>query len=288
MNRMATPSLDDVLHDRSRSPYTKPHFAHYLLSVHSLENLEFVLEVTQYIGYAEAGELAQHPNLWHSIRRVFVAEESAREINLPCEIRCKLAAEQPELCCVKRARQIIYDILHDQYNEFAKRALRWHDSEPDPVARDPAYHDTPQHQQHAVHSPMTSPPMRVLLPMSRTSPDLQLSLRRALDLSPVVPFSPQAERHIVPVIPRSGSMSYYEETIRSRTQQFSPSTDSDVAIFDEDAEIVDKRHNSTGSASLSRGLSIGSLVDSFKHNDMMNWRKAVRKFKMRRFLNEET
>ena len=245
---MSIPSLDDVLHDRSTSPYTKPHFAQFLSSVHCLENLEFVLEVSQYIDLVEANNLTSHPNLWVSIRRTFIVEDAAKEINLPYDIRNKLSTiNHPELCCVKRARQIIHEILLDLYNEFAKRVT---------VTWDPRY-----------------------------SASLEVTLRRALEI-----ISPESDHlPLVQVIPRSGSFSYYDETARVRQQHLSPSTDSDVIIFDEEAEIgLDKsRNNSTGSTSLSRGSSIGSLVDSLKNNDMMNWRKAVRKFKLRRFLNEE-
>ncbi|RLV83360.1 hypothetical protein JA9_002850 [Meyerozyma sp. JA9] len=245
---MSIPSLDDVLHDRSTSPYTKPHFAQFLSSVHCLENLEFVLEVSQYIDLVEAGNLESHPNLWVSIRRTFIVEDAAKEINLPYDIRNKLStATHPELCCVKRARQIIYEILLDLYNEFAKRVT---------VTWDPKY-----------------------------SASLQVSSRRASEI-----ISPESDRSaLVQVIPRSGSFSYYDENPRARPQQLSPSTDSDVIIFDEEAEIGNKsRNNSTGSTSSSRGSSIGSLVDSLKNNDMMNWRKAVRKFKLRRFSNDES
>lgn len=71
---------------------------------------------------------------------------------------------------------------------------------------------------------------------------------------------------------------------------FSPLSSSQAVEFD-DTDVNEithtnsmgtSRHNSTGS----RGSSIGSLVDSLKNNDLVNWRKTVKKLKIRRFLNE--
>lgn len=58
--------------------------------------------------------------------------------------------------------------------------------------------------------------------------------------------------------------------------------DSDVNEITHTNSMGASRHNSTGS----RGSSIGSLVDSLKNNDLVNWRKTVKKLKIRRFLNE--
>lgn len=246
---MSIPSLDDVLHDRSSSPYTKPHFAQFLLSVHCLENLEFVLEISQYIQLVEDNRLLTLPTLWLSIRRTFVVEDAPKEVNLPYAIKSTLSTtDDPTLCCIRKAKRIIYELLLDLYNEFAKRIT---------VQFDPKY----------------------------SASSHTLSPRRQLEMvSPEIVALPLAQ-----VIPRSGSFSLYEESSRLRQQQLSPSADSDIIIFDEETGhgLEKSRHNSTGSASLSRGSSIGSLVDSLKNTDMMNWRKAVRKFRLRRFLNED-
>lgn len=46
------------------------------------------------------------------------------------------------------------------------------------------------------------------------------------------------------------------------------------------------RNNSATSSNSSRGSSLGSIVENLKNHDYINWKKTVKKFKLRRFLNQ--
>ncbi|CUM67215.1 uncharacterized protein PRCAT00004908001 [Priceomyces carsonii] len=67
----------------------------------------------------------------------------------------------------------------------------------------------------------------------------------------------------------------------------SSSTSESTDVFDqEDTDMVSASKGRTNSTGSSRGSSIGSIVDSLKHNDYIPWKRTVRKFRIRRFSND--
>lgn len=69
-------------------------------------------------------------------------------------------------------------------------------------------------------------------------------------------------------------------------EQFSPLSTGNTVELDNDDDINNDKNDMVPREAGSRGSSIGSLVDSLKNNDLVNWRKTVKKFRFRRFLNE--
>jgi len=131
------PSLDELLHqDFEDTFYNRANFVTYLSNIHCLENLEFILDLNEYL------QKKTHED-WLAIYEKFLKTNAPSEINLPYKLRELLcgnhlehAVEKVEtkeiptvstICpgpseetLVKVKRFVYDDILINLYNEFVK------------------------------------------------------------------------------------------------------------------------------------------------------------------------
>lgn len=115
------PSLDDILNntpESSNTPYNRSSFVKYLSLSHCLENLEFVVELNKLMQMTDAHQALM---LWQCIYRTFIPEDSVKEINAPQHVKNTFVEnELPAEHDLIKIKTIIYELLHDSYNEFIK------------------------------------------------------------------------------------------------------------------------------------------------------------------------
>jgi hypothetical protein len=97
---MKIPTLDDILEERSREPFTLGAFERYSETNHCVEPLEFTLAVERYCADYEAAMLMpevlrsemddQLCSQWKHILYTFVHVGSPMEINVPGDVRDRL------------------------------------------------------------------------------------------------------------------------------------------------------------------------------------------------------
>lgn len=122
------PKLDDILNDTAPYPYTLSAFITYLSQIHSLEILEFVLEVRRYRQHfhhllASSEYLHQKHILrqqWHRILQSHIVPGASQEINIPENIRHEILVsvpgendDPPDPAFLDPATQQMQDLLHD-------------------------------------------------------------------------------------------------------------------------------------------------------------------------------
>lgn len=237
------PLLDDVLAatapDPSHGPYNKVNFVQFLSSSHCLENLEFIVELDCFQRLLGPVDPLTH---WRIIYRAFFLDDLLKEINLPHVIKCRFSEDamplDADLAC---ARNIIYELLLDSYNEFIKHTKATQDG---------------------------------------------ANFRRRLEIIPpeLPPQSAGRKLHSKPPIPRSVQLLDSPETLP--VEQFVDETPLLTRNNSTATNLLSPTLANSNLNASSRGSSIGSIVEGLKNNDHINWVKAVRKFKFRRFLND--
>lgn len=118
------PSLDELLHEKSEDVYyNRANFVAYLTNIHCLENLEFIMDLNEY--------LHKKTDDWRPIHEKFLRPNAPSEINLPFKLKelligkttAEKAAGVPgptEEILVKVKRFVYDDVLINLYNEFVK------------------------------------------------------------------------------------------------------------------------------------------------------------------------
>src|SRR5271170_6601026 len=100
----AYPTLNQVLHNKSPPPYTLSSFMAYLSMMHSLENLEFLLDASRYRAtYQQTFLTPDSPSIqpsypdtervktmWLRLIDAYVRPGGSREVNLPGDLRDSL------------------------------------------------------------------------------------------------------------------------------------------------------------------------------------------------------
>lgn len=115
---MTVPTLDSIVAGNVESPYSRPQFLAFLYRIHCVENLEFILELNEYL--SRDGE--QCPIVWNAFYNKYFSQDSTSEINLPYALKRQLTAQQcPQVELLLRAKKFIYeDILVNLYHEFVR------------------------------------------------------------------------------------------------------------------------------------------------------------------------
>ncbi|VVT58710.1 uncharacterized protein SAPINGB_P006345 [Magnusiomyces paraingens] len=87
------PSLDDILADKAPHPYSLANFIGFLSQNHCLETIEFTLDVARYTEkYSQhSSSKAELNKMWQRIVDAYIRNDSPREVNLPCEIKKRIA-----------------------------------------------------------------------------------------------------------------------------------------------------------------------------------------------------
>lgn len=221
------PTLDEVITDSNIGTYyNRSNFSDFLSNMHCLENLEFILEVGNYLELLTEYDRKCY---WKIIYKNFIEEESPKEINLQYSIKKNLSEQElPSVRCLLSARLVIYEILLDSYNEFIK------------------------------HIRLTTN---------------DISRRKSEITAPETPSYGKVN------IPRSASIDSPPDVGICKLADFAQTS------YDIEQPLTPTK-SQKDSTSSSRGSSIGSIVENLKHNDYMNFKKTVKKFRIRRSSNE--
>lgn len=252
---VVAPSLAEVLQGYSMGPFSRGCFYEYLVGRHCSENYEFVVNVDRYL---ECSLPEEEHRAWLYIQRSFLLDTSNKEINIPYDLKV-LLAHQPDPMCVcreevYRARDMIYELLEDSYREYIRSVRGRRSSSVVPPARRVSDAVPPD----ALWGGSATGASRTLLP------------------------TPPAELGARPVANASACGSSYLLTSPISVLQAITSSDEDLE------KLERQRENSAGTMTSSRASSISSIMDSFKNSDLVSWKKAAKKLKIRRFLNESS
>lgn len=128
------PTLDEVINDkhlRDCGPYNRSSFLLFLKTAHCMENLEFFVEIDRLlqnlnvkddpaffsdISTRNVHELRKH---WLLLYRIFLAKDSAKEVNLPHKVALKFLPHiLPSLSDLSVIRKLGYELLMDTYDDF--------------------------------------------------------------------------------------------------------------------------------------------------------------------------
>ncbi|CCE85583.1 Piso0_005193 [Millerozyma farinosa CBS 7064] len=155
---------------------------------------------------------------------------------------------------VYRARNMIYELLEDSYREYIRSVRGRRSSSVAPSARRVSDAVPPD----ALWGGSAAAANRTLSP------------------------TPPAEFSLRPVANAGACESSYSLTSRISVSQAITSSDEDLE------KSARQRENSASTMTSSRGSSISSIMDSFKNSDLVSWKKAAKKFKIRRFSNDSS
>ncbi|GAO48503.1 hypothetical protein G7K_2676-t1 [Saitoella complicata NRRL Y-17804] len=94
------PTLTEVLRNTAEPPYTLAAFMAFLAKNHCLENLEFCMDASRYgqefyscaaavlrVGCQESAQCKSIRAMWERILEIYITQNSAREVNLPANVR---------------------------------------------------------------------------------------------------------------------------------------------------------------------------------------------------------
>lgn len=254
--------------------------------------------------------------LWDTLYKDFLLETSHKEVNLPHSTRAELLKFKPESLqlppkqLVLQSSKIVYELLTDSYSEFIKFIS--------PHGNRRTSEAVPPHLNiNCIELPML-PESFVEMDFNSNSAVHSIDRQTAssvLKNSPIL-FKPiprpsfshfQLEKpdHGRPVIlgDHSGNESngsavmYYTLPSalpspkplnrRRASEPHDKQQDRSIKdIKDEQSTQSKSASRSNSTSSSSRGSSIGSIVETLKGVDNISWRKAVKKFRIRRFLHE--
>ncbi|CAH2352493.1 hypothetical protein CLIB1423_07S00760 [[Candida] railenensis] len=251
----------------------------------------------------------QDISLWSTIYHDFLLDSSLKEVNLPCSIKTELLKYEPSLNVIPppkltlQSTKVVKELLVDSYSGFLKHnqdtARRISESTISPTL-------------NLKYIELPKSPESFILPDSNENSTYNSSIEKNNENSPVLlkpmprpSFSHfQLDRPLV-LTPTNEDDELLDE--ESRTFYTSPGSSPSPKLQLSDSsnrrasapeqlkmiqsrdkfnqsQVSTSRQNSTSSSS--RGSSIGSLVETLKNGEHVNWRKAVKKFKLRRFSNE--
>lgn len=250
------PTLDDVLENTIEScntPYNRVNFVKFLSLSHCLENLEFIVELNNFIKLLEGETDSSDYRLinWQLIYKNFLLEDSLKEINIPCHVKNQFNYDViPSIPNLLKIKSMIFELLHDSFNEFIKYIKSSNLNNANNYRRKseivpPEFNDS-------------YPPFNKIIPRS-SSNVIEDDLAQINTLN-------------------ESNLSQYNEN-NHQPQQHTP-----VSIL---SDHNSSRHNSAPSSSSSRGSSLGSIVENLKNHEYVNWKKTVKKFKIRRHSNDE-
>lgn len=123
------PSLEEVLGNNTGNAFSRQQFLAYLYRIHCVENLEFVLDINDYMRGVGSdsksptnNEYVIETEPWTLIYSKYFSPDSTSEINLPYTLTKQLSPEEcPQLELLIRAKKFIYDdILVNLYHEFVR------------------------------------------------------------------------------------------------------------------------------------------------------------------------
>lgn len=258
------PSLDDILEntiESSNTPYNRVNFVKFLSLSHCLENLEFIIELNNFIKLLGNESGPHNYNLinWQMIYKNFLLEDSLKEINIPYHLKNQFNYDDiPPVPSLLKIKSVIFELLHDSYNEFIKYVKANKINNANNYRRKseivpPEFNDS-------------FPPFNKIIPRSSSNVIED-------DLAPISSLN-------------ETNLSRYNQNNHPPTQppalqqqQNTPASSS--------SDHTSSRHNSAPSSSSSRGSSLGSIVENLKNHEYVNWKKTVKKFKIRRHLNDE-
>lgn len=127
------PTLDQVIKDDHLGdcgPYNRTSFLRFMRTSHCMENLEFFVEVDRLLrslssqseAYLSNSSILKNLELekhWLLIYRLFLARNSAKEVNLPHKVALRflphILPSNPDLIII---RKLGYELLMDTYNDF--------------------------------------------------------------------------------------------------------------------------------------------------------------------------
>ncbi|KAK6456389.1 RGS domain-containing protein [Scheffersomyces xylosifermentans] len=274
------PSLDDLLDDSKPKDeyYTKQNFVNFLNHIHCVENLEFVMGVNDLIRDLDSAHALQ---IWQSIYNQFISSNSYNEINLPCDLRMQFNEDTiPTSHLLGKSKRIIYDdILINLYNEFVK-AMKVR-MEEELRCSNIVYRRK---------SEIISPESSMLIDYNGSS--------AANSNANIIDGNGSKANYLDP--------SFYPDLFVRGNCKAEATTvmvlDESIVDLEDDEDDEDEevtqdarnpfsqapsRNNSASShTSNSRGSSIGSIMDTFKNNDYIKFKK-VKKFKFRRASSDE-
>lgn len=260
------PSLDEIIcpntHLSDCGPYNRGLFVQFLLTSHCMENLEFVVELDRLLKNYNCLDFQSAPNLdndrllhqWSVIYRVFLQHDAIKEINVACETRQNVHDNQlPTQRQLGQLRSLIYELLLDSYNEFVSYTREAHNDR-----------TTRRRRLEIV------PPEFKLVPQERTYPVVFENVPRSL-----APALPDEKPH---------QLSAQWDRALEQMEQGKDQRLSGLEL------VLDLSRSRTALAgtiltrNLSRGSSIGSIVDNLK--DYSGW-KTVKKLRFRRSSNDQ-
>ncbi|CCH43554.1 Axin-1 [Wickerhamomyces ciferrii] len=114
------PSYEEVLSGNSPAPYSRVAFANFLKKIHSLENLEFLIQSNNYL----LSEFEKEKSLiWDHLYINFISNDSPKEVNIPFEYKDEFfkyfqIGELPSNELISNTMIIIKDLLRDAFFQF--------------------------------------------------------------------------------------------------------------------------------------------------------------------------
>lgn len=287
------PSLDTLIANNLSTPFppafSRSRFVEYLSSCHALENFEFIVELVRFCIHFRTDLGA-----WRLIYMNFIAVDLSREVNIPCTVRERFQPHEiPHDDDLHSVKMAVYDILLDSYNDFirvTKRQMGYPYSRSSVSATVlPATAGASENIMHRRSSDIVAPevplapvPRPVLNSLWHTYPDIHLCPH-----SPGVPVSQSISECCTNTpqqlnYPRSVSTPSNTFTLHSghAATRLSPSAGSTTASSTPFASGTEDTPAS------SRGSLLGSIMENLKAGELNTWKKAVKKFKLRRFSND--
>ena len=264
------PTLEEVLDRRTLSPFSLADFAGYLENFHCQENLEFILGLREIEGTQEQ---IQIPVLWNNLYHRFVLNSAPLEVNLPFNIKTQLLKSDPsfgvipDLQLFEETQKVVLEVLRDSFSDYL-RYIKKRTSELVP----PCFVDFPKSPESYMSSEEVVYITPTLFPADEKPSFSNFQLAKSISKDDAIYTLPSA-------LPSPVDRRISDFNVTSEKQP-----DEDSGYSCSDLDLKGSRQNSTSSSS--RGSSIGSIVDSLKIGDHKSWRRAVKKFRIRRFLND--
>ncbi|KAG7191598.1 uncharacterized protein KQ657_002993 [Scheffersomyces spartinae] len=280
------PSLDTLIANDLSTPlppaFSRSRFVEYLSGCHALENFEFIVALVRFCIHSRSDI-----GVWRLIYNNFIAVDLTREVNIPCEVRNRFEPHQiphdDDLHLVKMA---VYDILLDSYNDFVrvtKRQMGYPYTSTSISSPPPA--DTigsPIHRRSsdyvAPDVPLAPVPRPVLNSQWHTFPDIPL-LSESHSVH-ITHYASELDANPPHVAPRSASTPGPTHHLVNGGPTLSPyggATTPSSTPFGSGSEDT---------PASSRGSLLGSIMENLKAGELTSWKKAVKKFKLRRFSND--
>lgn len=272
-------------------------FNNYLESRHCPENLQFIIDINNYLHLSNTTRI-ELLKTWQFLYDKYLTFDADLEINIPCNLKSQLSiVELPSYEILSRCKKHIYDdLLINLYREFTKQyhediyrpclckrrtssieQIKHHQqTEANPPAKSASKHHSQHHSRQPLkHSVSLNLPLR-----SKHSDDNVCPREKVTPITSPISHHENGDhhhhshrRHHSHHSKQYGGYDYY--TIPS-TESSSEEEHSDGANTRSNS-----RNNSTSSSS--RGSSIGSIVDS-----SVIYFNKMKKFKFgRRFSNDE-